>query len=65
MDNGVVTIDEAAKFLRIGRSSLYVLLAQGDLPSVTIGRRSRRVPRAALVAYLESRLSQPTFDNVR
>jgi excisionase family DNA binding protein len=42
---------EAAKVLGIGRSSLYLLMQSGDLPSVQIGR-SRRIPVAALDEFV-------------
>ena len=47
---------EAAATLGIGRSSLYLLLASGAIPSVRIGG-SRRIPAAALHAYVESLLT--------
>ncbi|OAA26555.1 DNA-binding protein, excisionase family [Frankia sp. EI5c] len=42
---------EAAEILAIGRTTVYELLATGALESVRIGR-SRRIPRAALNAYV-------------
>lgn len=44
-----LTLDEAARQLRIGRTSLYGMLDRGELPSVKVGRR-RLVPRAAIDA---------------
>ncbi len=47
--DGLVTVDEAADFLRISRSSVYNMMAVGLLPSVRIpGVKSRRIPLAAL-----------------
>jgi excisionase family DNA binding protein len=43
----LVTPEEAAELLSIGRTKLYELMADGTLPSVRIGK-SRRVPRRAL-----------------
>jgi excisionase family DNA binding protein len=48
-----MTVPEAARYLRIGRSKLYQLLAAGTLPSVRIGS-VLRVPRAGVDAWLES-----------
>lgn len=45
--------DEAARLLRIGRSALYELLAQGKIRSFKIGK-SRRLLREDLVAYARS-----------
>jgi excisionase family DNA binding protein len=44
---------EAATALGISRSTLYVLLASGEIPSVRIGA-SRRIRGAALDAYIDS-----------
>jgi excisionase family DNA binding protein len=45
------TPEGAAEMLGIGRSKIFELLADGSLPSVRIGR-SRRIPAAALEAYV-------------
>lgn len=50
---GLLTIDEAAELLRIGRTSLYALIAEGSILTVKI-RGARRVPKASLIAFLES-----------
>jgi excisionase family DNA binding protein len=42
---------EAAELLGVGRSTVYELLNAGDVESVRIGR-SRRIPYAAVVAYV-------------
>jgi excisionase family DNA binding protein len=47
MEKLLLTPEEAARALSIGRSKLYQLLASGSLRSVTIGS-SRRVPVEAL-----------------
>jgi excisionase family DNA binding protein len=43
----VLTVEEAAALLRIGRTAAYEAARRGDLPAVRIGR-SLRVPRHAL-----------------
>lgn len=59
MDPILVTVEEAARTLAIGRSAAYELIASGQLASVKIGR-SRRVPVQALRDYVEkaSRVQQ-------
>jgi excisionase family DNA binding protein len=47
----VLTVEEAAKVLRIGRSSAYEAARTGQLPTVRIGR-ILRVPRSALEEML-------------
>lgn len=43
----VLTIEEAAKLLRIGRGAAYELARRGELPVVRLGR-TLRVPRHRL-----------------
>jgi len=47
----LLTPEEAAKELRIGRSRMYEMLRRGDVLSVKVGG-SRRVPYEALQAYV-------------
>jgi len=47
----VLTIHEAAKILRIGRSAAYEAARTGELPVIQFGRR-KLVPRAALEKLL-------------
>lgn len=44
-----LTVEEAARVLRIGRNSAYEAIARGDLPSVRIGGRVL-IPSARLLA---------------
>jgi excisionase family DNA binding protein len=48
----LLTVEEAAERLRIGRTTCFNLIRTGALESVTIGHL-RRVPVAALPAYVE------------
>ena len=47
--DGLLTVHEAERFLRLSRSSLYILMERGELAFVKLGR-SRRIPRRAVVA---------------
>jgi excisionase family DNA binding protein len=47
----VLTVEEAAKVLRIGRAAAYAAVKDGSLPALRIGR-TLRVPRAQLLALL-------------
>jgi excisionase family DNA binding protein len=51
----LVTVDEAARQLSIGRSHLYEHLLRGSLRSVRIGR-SRRIASHDLDAFIEGLL---------
>lgn len=47
----VLTIEEAARRLGIGRTLMYALVMSGEVESVTIGRL-RRVPLECLTEYI-------------
>lgn len=47
----VLTVEEAAKRLRIGRTTMYALIRTGQIRSVPIGRL-RRIPVSALHDYV-------------
>ena len=49
----VLTVEEAAERLGIGRTVMYALVSSGAVESVRIGRL-RRVPTDALVTFLDS-----------
>ena len=48
----VLTVEEAAERLGIGRTIMYALVSSGAVESVRIGRL-RRVPADALVTFLD------------
>ena len=50
--SAVLTVEEVAAELRIGRSAAYSAVARGEIPAVRIGR-SLRVPRHALESLLD------------
>ncbi len=52
MSRLLLTPAEAAEQLGVSRTTLYELLNAGRIESVRIGR-ARRIPRAALVAYVD------------
>jgi excisionase family DNA binding protein len=53
----LLTISEAAHELALSRSTVYELVASGQLETVTIGR-ARRVPREALDTFIARLRSQ-------
>jgi excisionase family DNA binding protein len=50
-DQLLVTPEEAARRLSVGRTTVYALMASGELQSVNIGR-CRRVPLSALRSFV-------------
>ncbi len=50
----LLTIPEAAALLRVGRDTAYRLATDGAIPAVKLGK-SIRIPRAALLAHIETR----------
>ncbi|NEY35676.1 excisionase family DNA-binding protein [Streptomyces sp. PRKS01-65] len=53
----LLTVEEAARCLRIGRTTCFALIRSGELESVTIGGL-RRVPADAPAAYLARRRAE-------
>jgi excisionase family DNA binding protein len=51
------TVEEVAEILRIGRSSVFVMIKRGELKSVKIGR-NRRVPLESIHALVNAELSK-------
>lgn len=56
-DRVLLTVEEAAEQLGIGRTKTYALVKAGELESVQIGRL-RRVPKAAIEDYANRLISQ-------
>ena len=49
----MLRVNEAAEVLGIGRTTVYELVAKGELPTVRIGR-SVRIPISAIEAWVEA-----------
>ncbi|GAA4828848.1 helix-turn-helix domain-containing protein [Saccharopolyspora rosea] len=56
-DRTLLTVEEAAQYLGIGRTKTYELVKSGEIESVRIGRL-RRVPRTAIDAYADRLINQ-------
>lgn len=57
-DPQLLTPAQVAGVLVISRSMVYRMLAEGEIPSVHVGR-CLRVPRQALLAYVDDLLNRP------
>lgn len=49
----LLTVHDLASLLRIGRNAAYQLVKDGSVRSIRVGR-SIRIPREALLQFLES-----------
>lgn len=54
--------EQAAQELGIGRTAMFALIKDGAIESVKIGR-SRRIPRDALVEYVDRLRAQQSASN--
>lgn len=52
----LLRIEDAARLLSLGRTTVYLLMESGELPSIKCGS-ARRIPRAALEAWVAQRLA--------
>jgi excisionase family DNA binding protein len=53
----LLRVEDVAKLLGIARSTVYALIADGELPVVRIGRVTR-VSRHALIGWIEEHTEQ-------
>jgi excisionase family DNA binding protein len=53
----LITVEEAARYLRISRGKAYSMAAAGELPTVKLGR-SVRVRRDLLERWLDERTAR-------
>ncbi len=58
----LLTIPAAMHRLSISRSSLYELMALGEIVSIKVGR-SRRVPRASIDDFVARRVAETVQDS--
>ncbi|MGH3257791.1 MAG: helix-turn-helix domain-containing protein [Streptosporangiaceae bacterium] len=58
----LLTPEESAAELRIGRTRMYALIASGEVVSVKVGG-SRRVPYDALQAYIRQLVDEQGSDS--
>ena len=55
VSDGMVNVEEAARFLGLSRSSIYGLMESGQLPYAKFGK-ARRIPRKALIELAAANL---------
>ena len=54
-DNSDLTmsVPEAGRIFGLGKNASYAAAARGDIPTIRIGKRTVRVPRAAIEKMLQ------------
>ncbi len=56
--DGLMSIPEAAEFLRVSRSAIYSAMDRGDLAYTRLpGQRSRRIPKRSVIAFAAAGLT--------
>ena len=55
-DPMLLTPEQAAAVLQLGRTKVFALMKSGELKSIRVGR-SRRIPRTALEAWVNDQLA--------
>ncbi|MFI9558801.1 helix-turn-helix domain-containing protein [Nonomuraea endophytica] len=50
--DAMLTVSDAMAYLQVSRWTLYNLIRSGELESVIVSRRCRRIPTSALSAYI-------------
>ena len=56
-DGGLLTLDEAGKFLGVCGATVRQMVRDGEIPSLVVGKRSRRVPKDAVIRYANDQLA--------
>lgn len=51
-DDELLTVDEAARLLTISKPTVWRMIRAGELPVVKIAKRSRRIKRSDIEAYI-------------
>lgn len=54
----LLTVEEAARELRVSRSTMFKLIGSGEVPSLRLGNNARRVRRADLEDYVAQKIAE-------
>lgn len=60
----LITVNEAAASLSVGRPKMWQLVMTGEVPSIKIGA-SRRIPVSSLESYVQQKLAATEEERVR
>ena len=53
MDDEILTVEEAARFLKVSQGHVRRLVRQGEIPIIRRGKRYSRYRKSDLVAFLD------------
>lgn len=53
-EDRLLTVEDAAERLAVSKSTMYELIGQGELQSVQVGGRSRRVRLSTLIQFMNA-----------
>jgi excisionase family DNA binding protein len=62
LDDGFMSVPECADFLRVSRSSIYLMMEQGKLAFAKFGK-SRRVPRRSLMQLAQECMTREEHES--
>jgi excisionase family DNA binding protein len=57
MSDELLTPEEVADILKVGRTKVYELMDRGELPSIKIDR-CRRIPRSGVDGFIQRKLGE-------
>jgi excisionase family DNA binding protein len=55
MEPGLLKVEDAARYLAVGRSTMYELMSRGEVPTVHIGR-AVRIPTESLREWINRKM---------
>lgn len=58
MPEQLLRIQQAQQRLQLSRSRIYELIKSGELASLKVGPRGRRIPESAIEAFIQARMER-------
>ncbi|MFC2000272.1 helix-turn-helix domain-containing protein [Chloroflexota bacterium] len=55
IEDPLLTVKDVSRLLSVSLPTVWRLIAAGEISSILIGKRARRIRRDDLMAYIESR----------
>lgn len=61
VEDGLLSVRDACKWLGVSRSTLYQLMESGELPYTMVAKSKRAIPKAALKIYAAKKMRGRLF----